>query len=201
MDAFAQLRQDAAYKLIEAIRAARKEHEETLHRIKSLEIELGYKPVKKPKAAQTLFESIMQIVPHDRTFTVHEIIETLEVVEPERQAKRNTVKTTMHRLADRGKLRRVGKDRKTNCVFWATMDCPAEVDPFAAKPLSDVLYQILKDAPGPMFPPELVMAVQAIGYRVDDDSQKVLTAVHGSLRGNPRRFSKGGDGRWGLVCR
>ena len=69
MDAFAQLRQDAAHKLIQAIRAARTEHDETLLRNRSLEIELGYQPKTKPKLAQTLFEIIMGLVPHDRPFT------------------------------------------------------------------------------------------------------------------------------------
>lgn len=79
-----------------------------------------------------------------------------------------------------------------------TFDNDSETKPFATMPLSDVIADVLEGS-DPMRPAELVVAIQALGCRADDDPGKVLRAARKALCGNPRRFKRGGDGQWSLV--
>ena len=65
-------------------------------------------------------------------------------------------------------------------------------------PMSDVPADVLKDSE-PMRPAELVVAIQALGCRAEDDPGKVLRAVRKALQGNPRRFVRAGDGAWKVL--
>ena len=60
-------------------------------------------------------------------------------------------------------------------------------------PMSDVIADVLKDSE-PMRPAELVVALQDLGCRAEDDPQKVLRTVRKALQGNPRRFQNDGGG-------
>ncbi len=50
-------------------------------------------------------------------------------------------------------------------------------------PMSDVIADVLKDSE-PMRPAELVVALQDLGCRAEDDPQKVLRTVRKALQGN-----------------
>ncbi len=60
-------------------------------------------------------------------------------------------------------------------------------------PMSDVIADVLKDSE-PMRPAELVVALQDLGCRAEDDPRKVLRTVRKALQGNPRRFQNDGGG-------
>lgn len=49
----------------------------------------------------------------------------------------------------------------------------------------------------PMRPAELVVAIQMLGCRAEDDSGKALRTVRKSLQGHPGRFVRGRDEGWG----
>ena len=135
-------------------------------------------------------------MPRDRPFSNCEILETIIAAEPERHWNRGTVKAAVYKLADRKELRRIAKGAKGH-ILWVAFDHDCETKPFAAMPMSDVIADILEGSE-PMRPAELVVAIQALGGRAEDDPGKVLRAVRKALQGNPRRFSGAGDGGWGV---
>ncbi len=104
------------------------------------------------------------------------------------------MKAAVYKLADRKELRRIAKDAKGH-ILWAAFDFECESKPFATIPMSDVIAEVLTDSE-PMRPAELVVAIQALGCRAEDDPQKVLRAVRKALQGNPRRFESDVSGVW-----
>ncbi len=66
--------------------------------------------------------------------------------------------------------------------MWVAFDHDCETKLFAAMPMSDVIADVLKDSE-PMRPAELVVALQDLGCRAEDDPQKVVRAVRKALQG------------------
>jgi hypothetical protein len=198
MDAYETLRREAADKLDKAILAARKEYRETVAAIDRLRVELGHeKPKSGLRVDATFTDLVRENIPQDRPFTADDILYTVGAIAPNRRFKRGTLKSILHKLGDTGVIRRVAKD-KQGYVLWAALACDIDAKPYEAMPMSDVIADVLHDK-GPLRAPELVVAVQGLGYRADDDPTYLLRVVRKSLTNNPRRFQRAGDGRWNLA--
>ncbi len=197
MDAYAILQKQAAAKLDQAIQAARREYRETIDRINQLRRELGHEPPTKGlRVERTFTELVRDHHPQDRPYTANDVLVIVQAVEPNRIFKRGTLKTILHKMGDLALIRRVAKDRK-GYVLWAAAGCEVETKPYAAMPLSDVIADILEGSEA-MRPAELVVAVQRLGDRSEDDPRELLLVVRKSLYANPRRFIKAENGGWGV---
>lgn len=191
MDAYELLKKQAAEKLDKAITLARKEYRDTCDKINSLRRELGDEPEPGVRVRKTAIDAVREYMPRDRPFSNAEILTILQAAEPERHWNRGSVKSAVYKLADRKELRRIAKDDKGH-ILWVTFDNDSVTLPYATMPMSDVIAEVLEGSDG-MRPAEIVVAVQSLGCRADDDPQKVLRTVRKALDANPRRFLKSGD--------
>lgn len=197
MDGYETLRAKAAQKLDEAIQAARREYRATCDKINRLRRELGDEKPTSLKTDRPVSEAIEEYMPRERPFTVADMLEILTTVEPEIHRTRAAVKWAMWQMTVKKIIRRVAKDSVGHVLFVA-FEHEMPTRPFAVMPMSDIIAGVLEDAAGPMRLPELVVAIQGLGCRDQDPAPAVLRTVRKSLYGNPRRFQKDGEGRWGL---
>ncbi len=197
MDAYELLKKQAAEKLDKAITLARKEYRDTCDKINSLRRELGDEPEPGLRVRKTAIDAVREFMPRDRPFSNREVLEILQAAEPERHWNRGSVKAAVYTLADRKELRRIAKDDKGH-ILWVTFDNDTAAPPYAVMPMSDVIAEVLEGSKG-MKPAELVVAIQALGCRAEDDPGKVLRCVRKSLHANPRRFIRSEVSGW-TIC-
>src|ERR1700690_830435 len=95
MDAYETLRQQAAQKRDEIIAAARTEYQHALWKLRELRRTLNGQD---PRAAmrakrRPLIELTRELLPHDRAFTISEVVERLGEAQPDRTIYVATVRT------------------------------------------------------------------------------------------------------------
>jgi hypothetical protein len=196
MDAYEALRYQAAQKRDAIIKAARAEFWRTIQAISALRYRLDRNTPNpagpKPKALMAL---LCETIPHDRLFTVAEVIELMAEAEPERHIHVRTVRPYLERLEKRGIVRPVRRGLKG--IVWAATDYAAPADPYGTRTLTEVAAEILREF-GPLTSVELVLALHARGYRTDAHPRTLNLAIRTSLRRNPR-FRKDDKGRWSML--
>jgi hypothetical protein len=197
-NAYAILRQQAVAKMDKAIKEARDEYRETLYKINALQDELvANRPrAGKLKTQGSIFALVIKHIPTDRPFTASELCDMLEAVYPDRPIKKQTVKSGLHKLGERGIIRRISKE-KDGFIIWAHHECGVTAPAWAAMPMSKVIAEALKARP--MRIAEVVIAVQSLGYRENDDPSELLRTVRKALYNNPRKFARNEAEQWSLV--
>lgn len=198
MDGYEALRAKAAAKLDAAITAARKEYRETCDKINALRRELGDEPDPSVRAGKTAIDAVREHMPRDRVFSNAEMLQLVQDSEPERHWNRGTVKAAIYKLADLKEIKRIVKDDRGH-ILWADAGLDVQEKPFAAMPMSDVIADVLETS-GPLRPAEIVVKMQDLGCRAEDDPTYLVRLVSKTLYGNPRRFVKGRDRRWGVTA-
>jgi len=193
MDAYETLRQQAAQKRDEIISAARTEYQHALWKLRELRRTLNGQD---PRAAmrakrRPLIELTRELLPHDRAFTISEVVERLGEAEPDRTIYVATVRTFFVRFEEQGLIRRVR--RRKGRVLWATADSGVPDSPYGALPMTDVAADIIRDR-GPLNGAELIVAMQERGYRTDVDPRSLYGVLESSLTRSPL-FRKD-SGKW-----
>lgn len=198
MDAYEQLKTQARQKRDAAVKRARVEYRDSLHRIDQLRATLG-EDVPKGKASRRkpTIELICDLMPRDRAFTFADIHRALTEAEPGREFNQLSVRTLLPRLQEQGIIRRVTKNQSGR-VLWAAVGAPVADCPFGGKALTEVAEIVLKEC-GPLTPVELVVAIQDRGYRADANPRQLVASLRNAVRRYPGRFQTGQDGRWGVL--
>jgi hypothetical protein len=195
MDAFEALRHQAAQKRDAIIKAARAEFWRTAQAITVLRYRLDRNTPKrsgpKPKALMAL---LCETIPRDRLFTIAEVIELLAEADPERHIHVRTIRPYFQRMEKKGLVRPIR--RGPNGIVWAAADCPVTPDPHGTRTLPEVAADTLREF-GPLTAVELVLALQARGYRTDANPRTLYAAIKTSLRRN-KQFRQDG-GKWTQV--
>lgn len=118
MDTFKELRKLARDKRDRQIKAIRDDYQATLEHINALEKQLiEPKPslLGRPKPAVALRVEIMEVAPKHSTFTVKDILSSLELD----QSEFTRVRTTFDRMIKRGEIKRVRRGRSTSPAVFA----------------------------------------------------------------------------------
>src|SRR5262249_48036781 len=146
-------------------------------------------------AMPPVIEIIGRSIPNDRAFTVNELIDVLRMAEPGRMFQRDTIRTYLQRLEDRGAVRRVGRVR--NRIHWATADYTGPVDPNCSVRLPELAAEILRES-GPMRSMDLLARIRERGYRATDDQRLVLKSLRVALW-RCEEFQRDKSGKWLLT--
>jgi hypothetical protein len=169
------LREQAATKRDDAIKAARDEFTQTLRLIDDLGERLFYdhrsaadKPAKRP-----IIDLIVDAMPKSRPFQLREVLAKLRKAYPKRNFHEPTIRTLFKRLSDQGLIRKLSKGDR-GFILWAASQCPvADGGPLATCSLPDVAEQVLRES-GPLRAVEVILAVHERGYRPDADQRALL---------------------------
>jgi hypothetical protein len=193
MDAYESLRQEAAKKRDEIIAGARIEYQHALWKLRELRRTLNGQD---PRAAmrvkrRPLLALTRELLPHDRTFTISEVVELLSQGEPDRTVYSATVRTFFVRFEEQGLIHRVRRCKGR--VLWATADSGVPESPYGALPITDVAGEIIQET-GPLKGAELVIAMHERGYRTDTTQRGLYRTLESSLSKSPL-FRKE-DGKW-----
>jgi hypothetical protein len=117
MNDFSEMRRLAREKRDDAIKAARLEYEVTLGEINGLQKRLTKKPSQKgkPKPIVPMRVLILDVVPHDSTFTVSELTKRLERPETDE----NLIRATLSKMLKRGNIKRIRRGRNNIPALFA----------------------------------------------------------------------------------
>ncbi|HEY2414667.1 MAG TPA: hypothetical protein VGI40_20650, partial [Pirellulaceae bacterium] len=136
MDAYEQLRNQAAQKRDAAILLARKEYRNSLRRIDDLRNSLcGAQPVRKRSHCRPLIELMIESLPRDRAFTFSDVLESMEALESSRTFNETSVRTLLPKLETQGIIRRVSKNQAGR-VEWAVAGITISESPYGAMALT-----------------------------------------------------------------
>lgn len=120
MNDFSELRRLAREKRDEAIKAARLEYQVTLEEINALQKRLTKKPSQKgkPKPIVPLRVLILDVAPHDSTWTVSEVTKRLERPETDE----NLIRATLSKMLKKGDIKRIRRGRNNIPALFAVKD-------------------------------------------------------------------------------
>jgi hypothetical protein len=201
MDALKLLREQAARRRDKAIQAARNEYRDSLKEIDQLgmRLNLDVRATRGARRKKTIYNLIIEHMPTDRVFALRDVLPILRKAEPYRQFIEPTVRTTFKRIIDDGHLRKVRRSDH-GFMLWAAPGCPIEeIGPLATVSIADAIEYVLR-RDGPMRPVEILLAVQALGYRPDASPRNLLaTLAQGLKRNSPRRFVQLTNRKWSTV--
>jgi hypothetical protein len=196
---FAALRQQAADKMDRAVQAAREEYRAAVCKINQLQEYFGQRPKEngKLKVDTPIAHLVEKHIPRDRPFTCVEIECILEALYPQRALRKVTIKSAICGLAEKQVIRRVSRE-KNGYVVWVHADCEAIQKPYAAMTMAQVMAEVLKDRPCLRLS-EIVVAIQTLGYRENDDPSALLRTVRKAAYNSPRKFVRNDAEQWSLV--
>lgn len=206
MDKYDALRQAARNKRDAAIREVRADFRRELLAIRRLRDSLEEGPPAKARGPKprlggpkwrTMPELVRSYMPRDRTFTISELIETLREVEPDRRWRRDSLRVTFMNLRRSGEVRRVKRMGKSQ-VLWEAVDAQPKETPFVALLLPEAVAVVLGEN-GPMRPVEIVVALQARGYRRDANPKILSNSLGATLKRCEARFKCGDEGKWTTI--
>jgi hypothetical protein len=193
MDAYDILRQQARKRRDAAFDVSRHEYYAALKEIDRLQRALEGEA--KAFKVQTSAKLVRQAIPHDRLFTMPELIKAVKLAQPDRVIHDQTVRAYINTLKKAKEIRAV--KRRGAYVFYAAWDYETPPDKFGAKPITLVAIDILKDT-GPLRMSELNAKIRETGYRNDVTPKKLLSILDQCLRRNKKTFFQDGQ-RWGLC--
>src|SRR5215211_4492633 len=183
MDVLKGLREQAARKRDKAIQSARNEYRDTLKEIDTLgmRLSLDVRTTRGARRKRTIYELIIEHMPKDRPFAHRDIMPILCKAAPHRQFIDATVRTIFKRLIDDGAVRKVRKSDH-GYMLWAAPGCPVdEIGPLATVSIADAIEYVLRQQ-GPLRPVEILLAVQALGYRPDASPRNLLATLSQGLK-------------------
>jgi hypothetical protein len=197
MDAYSQLRNVARAKRDSIIKAARAQYAQEMRELARMRRNLtGCRSFLPPPKGPTMMELFRQVLPHDRTFTLGEVIVLIREANPAKLFRPATVRSMFHRLLDTNEVQRVSKNEDGH-VLWAATDFPVERDRWGTTTTADAIEAILRER-GALRTTEIVVALQAVGFRPQLSAKTLHDSVRLTFRNNPSRFVRGEGGRWGL---
>lgn len=200
MDAIKILRQRAADKRDQAIKAARDEHKRASRLIDQIAATIAPEPPvvrhRGPNRPKPIIELIEAVIPRDKPFTVADIMAALKAAEPERDFHVATVRSFIPRLMERGVFRKVCRGLGGH-VYYAAPECETTYGPLEALNIVDAARLILEES-GPLTSAEIVVTLKERGYRPDDDPRILLRTLRYAFKRNRKRFVRAEDGRWNL---
>ena len=165
MDAFKELRRQAAEKRDKAIKVARDEYNNAADKIRELERQLIENAIERPKR-RAITDIILDVVPQDDTWTMKDLMRWLEATEPERRFSAPFVRSLVNNLVKKGTLQRVRKGPKGR-VIYALAGVEADPGVFGDQKLIDICRQMIEEH-GELSATDLVVRLQESGYPVDD---------------------------------
>ncbi len=98
-------------------------------------------------------------------------------------------------MCSRGILKKLYKNGR-NYTQWVASDAFKKLGPIEAKPLVELVVEILNTAGQPMRTCEIALALKDSGYRVDVQPATVSRSVRDVLNKHRERFERTRDGRW-----
>lgn len=187
MHEFTALRARAKERRDQAIRVARLSYEQTISQIAELENRLLDRG--KPKI-KLLVDCVREVMPTDRPFTIQEVMESLEVLDPARIWKRVAVGNIITAMRKRGIIYRVRKPKLGQNAIYAAKGVKAAAPKLGDASLVDVMHSVCTR---PMTPTEVMVAVLEAGYETSMARKTMQAHVSKILRRG--RFAAQ-DGKW-----
>ncbi len=164
METFNELRRLAREKRDKAIKAARDHYQETLAEINGLQrtlIEPKPSLLGRPKPDVPLRVEIMDVAPKDSTFTVNDILRSLEFDEPEF----TRVRTTFDRMIKRGDIKRIQRGRRNIPAVFAVSSYTAVSSGLNDLSQIEAAQVVLRELGRPVEFVVLVVEMLARGYK------------------------------------
>jgi competence protein ComEC len=157
-DEFHRIRLAAREKRDRAIVAAKIDYEATLAKIAELELIIREKPA---KSTRKITAAIEQAMPKDRPFTIPDILDGLELLDPARVWRRDSVTCHMTNLRKRGLITRIKRAKTGTPAVYVLRGVKPPADPFRDMTLLDAIRTVLKR---PMTAMEIAIALKEAGY-------------------------------------
>jgi hypothetical protein len=132
MNEFSAIRARARERRDSAIKQARTEYAESLNQIAAPEDRLLQQA--RPKFRRVT-DCIARVIPSDKHFTIDDVMEALEALDPARNWHRPVVTNHITHLRNRGVLYRVRKPKMGTNAIYARKVVPAPPSTFGDKPL------------------------------------------------------------------
>lgn len=176
MREFIALRAKARERMDLAVAAAKREYEATLLAIANLEQDLVGRESSRHKMIST---SINNVLPRDRTFTVVDIVTSLEAVDPTRHWRKRSVDCHISRLREMGILRRIKKSQGREPAVYAVADLDVPRLPFEGLTLGQSVAKVLVR---PMSAIEVTVALIEQGHHTTMKKPYLRNAVEQELR-------------------
>jgi|GEM_PF-4327911 len=192
MDAFNELRQEARERRDAEIEKIKVAYRSELAEINALAKRMTRKPSLKGQSKPTvpLREQIMEVAPHDETFTVYDILERLKLAVSEKPR----VRTTFDRLMQRKEIKRVRRGRKDVPAIFARHDFELEVSPLNQMSQIEAAATVLREI-GPSDITTLIVAMQYRGFTPLCSLRGLRKSLRSALGSNPDLFSQI-KGKW-----
>jgi hypothetical protein len=165
MQAFNELRHAARDRRDKLIDKARREYEATLQQIARLEQDLTGQ---EPADHKSIASCVSSVIPSDRPFTLSDLMQSLEAMDPRRPWRKRSVDHAVGRLRTQGLVKRLSKAKRGRAetmsgAVYVRAGVKADSSPFGDTPLLDVLYETLRGRA--LTATELTVAVLEAGYR------------------------------------
>lgn len=183
MDNFKQLREIAAKKRDDAIKAAKTEFNETSQKIAELETRLKTKRMPRPNARAgrpKLADLVYEAMPDDRTFTLDDLLGVLNANHPERKWIKQSVNVAVNRFLKAGAIKRIAFAGHKRKAEFALPDTPFE-------PVKTML-DWARDVEGweTMQPVELMVRMTELGYELEVPPKDAVKSLEREiLKSNP----------------
>ena len=183
MNNFDQLRKLARDKRDDAIHAIKAVYQTELDSINSLEKKLTRKPSLKgrPKPEVPMHVQIMEAVPTDANFTVHDLLEWLELPASDK----TIVRTTIDRLMSRHQIKRVRRGRRGTPALFAVTSFGPPVNPLNNLSQVDAAESVLRSFGQPVTITELALAMIEQGYDPVSGNRKLKKSLGAALGRKP----------------
>jgi hypothetical protein len=196
MDPYELLRRDAIARRDRRFREVALEYAEALERINQLSESLGHGTAFDLRPHRTVSSIIREMMPRDLPFTVEELIERCRAAYPEMNFDRYKVRCLLSSMRKNKEIKTVKRLRGHAVQFAAAEAKYSELPPL--KSHADSIVELLADGKR-RTAMEMVVAIQESGERTDYTPQLLYQVLHGTLRGNPKRFRQYSNKQWGLV--
>jgi hypothetical protein len=202
MDHYLALRQQAAIKRDEAMAHARRVYRDDIEAIETLEKRIppttAQRANVRPGRTLNTVELMKTLIPPDQPFQLADMLRWLYEVRKGEKFREATVRTYLSRLASQGVIRKLYKTG-TNGSLWASTGTTATTGGIETLCISDVVELILKEEGKPLRVLELVVGMQARGYRQKSSPTTLARSIRDMFKRYPGRFAEGEKGRWSAV--
>jgi hypothetical protein len=188
MNEFTALRARAKERRDQAIRVARLSYEAAMSAIAELENRLLDRG--KPKVKRVC-DALREVMPTDKPFTIQELMEALQVLDPSRIWKHTAVSNILTAWRKRGVIYRVRKPKLGGCAIYAAKGVKAPAPKLGDASLVEVMQAV---ATKPMTPTEIMVAVLEAGYETSMARKTLQSHIGKILRRG--RFENCENGKW-----
>lgn len=192
---FDNIRAKAKAKRDQLIELARRDYEATLKQIAKLEAEIAHRTSRRKRCGK-ISEAIDQVMPMDKTFTILDIVDALEKMDPTRVWRERSVMSYITRLREKGLVKRVKRATNQSWAVYARMGVVVDESAFADMTLTQVMEACLTRT---MTITELTLAMLEAGYETTMTRTALREAVSAALRRNGK-FRNIERGKWATVA-